>query len=212
MFGRKTGPCKQKLSRGAVALVACCVFPGVTGIIPPVHAHAHAHTHTHTHTHTQAWLDGVTALQPAFLQPPVWVHDSSGGGGGGGGSEHKRAARANSACVDYTVESYFSGKTKIAGIPSGSYVARPAAISPCELEQLHTDCINRINMYRSGALKFTDGTSDPDVVSGRSPLLEATGANQCSSEASLGDLKINVEGGGGCAGGHAHVRNLCHAT
>ena len=58
--------------------------------------------------------------------------------------------------------------------------------------------------YRTGALKFSDGTADPDTGAHLPLLAEDAGANQCSSEAALGDLKINVADGGGCAGGHAH--------
>ena len=56
--------------------------------------------------------------------------------------------------------------------------------------------------YRSGALKFSDGSDDSNVAAGLQPLAEATGTNECSSQQAFGDLLQNVEGGGGCAGAH----------
>ena len=114
---------------------------------------------------------------------------------------------AGGSCVDYTAENWWSGDTKKSGLPGSGYVSKPDTITTCELEQLHMDCIERINMYRSGGLKFSDGTSDPDVGAGNKlvQLGENTGANQCSSEASLGDLVNNVNQGGGCAGAHDHA-------
>ena len=112
--------------------------------------------------------------------------------------------RNRRSCVDYSVQGYWASKKRIEGLPDSTYVSRPPSMSACELEQLHQDCIDRINLYRSGALKFSDGTVDTDVAAGVKPLTEATGANQCSSESAMGDLKINVAGGGGCAGSHAN--------
>ena len=63
-------------------------------------------------------------------------------------------------------------------------------------------------MYRSGALKLSDGTDDSNVAAGLLPLEEATGANECSSQQAFNDLLQNVEGGGGCAGSH-HTAGSC---
>jgi len=62
-------------------------------------------------------------------------------------------------------------------------------------------------LYRSGALKFSDGTQDSNVQSGLTPLKLLTGSNECSSEQALGDLVINYQQGGGCAGAHANAFN-----
>jgi len=108
----------------------------------------------------------------------------------------------NGVCVDYTPEGYFSSRsTYQEGIPA-TFVNRPATLSQCELEQLHVDCVDRINMYRSGALKFSDGTTDSNVAAGLSVLTELTGNNQCSSHQALGDLVRAKPLGFGCKAGH----------
>merc|ERR1719382_1179400 len=108
----------------------------------------------------------------------------------------------NGVCVDYTPEGYFSSRSAYQeGIPA-TFVNRPATLSQCELEQLHVDCVDRINMYRSGALTFSDGTADSNVVAGLSLLSELSGNNQCSSHQALGDLVHAKPLGFGCAVGH----------
>jgi len=108
----------------------------------------------------------------------------------------------NGVCVDYTVDGYFASRgAPLSGVPSG-FVTRPPSISPCELESLHGECVERINMYRSGQLKFSDGSSDSNVVAGLSPVQEMTGSNQCSSHQALGDLVRAKPSGYGCAGAH----------
>jgi len=57
-------------------------------------------------------------------------------------------------------------------------------------------------MYRAGHLKFSDGTSDSNVLAGLSPLKEETGNNQCSSHQTLGDHVRAQPSGYGCAGAH----------
>lgn len=116
----------------------------------------------------------------------------------------------NAVCVDYSADAYYpaKGSALVEGLPNDNYVSRPATLSVCELEKLHTECVARINKYRSGALKFSDGTDDSNVVAGLQPLAEATGMNECSSQQALGDLFYNVENGGGCAGAH-HTAGSC---
>lgn len=93
--------------------------------------------------------------------------------------------------------------------PDGTvFTGRPPTISPCELEDLLHDCVSRINMYRSGALKFSDGSDDSNVVAGLDPLTEVTGGHRCSSEAAMGDLEYNVlnnPGANGCVGAHENA-------
>jgi len=120
--------------------------------------------------------------------------------------KHRHVRRAVSdVCVDYTVDGWFKDKSPQTGLPSSQFVARPPGINECELAQLHRDCVDRINMYRSGALKFSDGTKDSNVQAGLELLVETTGNNQCSSEAAMGDLVVNVEGSGGCDGAHENA-------
>jgi len=117
-----------------------------------------------------------------------------------------RSRRAPSdTCVDFTVDGWFKDRVPQTGLPSSLFVARPPSISQCELAQLHRDCVDRINLYRLGALKFSDGAQDSNVQAVLEPLAETTGNNQCSSEAAMGDLQYNVEHGGGCAGMHQNV-------
>ena len=128
----------------------------------------------------------------------------------------------NELCVDYELSGYFPGKNAdlIAGVPSG-YETLPSTISVCELELLHSHCVRQINKYRSGELTFSDGTSDSNVVGGLRALAESSGLNECTSQQAMGDLKFNVENGGGCAGSHrtagtcpwrgAYAQNSCCA-
>merc|ERR1740138_717811 len=57
-------------------------------------------------------------------------------------------------------------------------------------------------MYRSGALKFSNGATDSNVVAGLSLLSELTGNNQCSSHQTLGDHVRAGSLGWGCSGAH----------
>lgn len=121
----------------------------------------------------------------------------------------------NGVCVDYTNDKHYDDpgnlKNSVPASTNGkTFITRPPTLSECELEQLHRDCVERINEYRTGQLKFSDGTSDPKVdasVQGSGttiPVLdEMTGTNECSSSQALGDLKINVEQGDGCEGAHS---------
>jgi len=108
--------------------------------------------------------------------------------------------------VDYTAKGYFSTNptphTLHAGMPSSSYVPLPTTMTHAELAQLQQDCIDRINAYRSGTLKFSNGTSDPGIPK---PLLtHLEGDDVCSSEMALGDLAVNNQAGG-CAGAHTNA-------
>jgi hypothetical protein len=107
--------------------------------------------------------------------------------------------------VDYTITGYYKSRTYYDGQPPSGFITRPSTITPSELEQLHVDCVNRINMYRSGALKFSNGASDSNVLAGLNPTTERYGSNMCSSEGAMGDLIANVAGGGGCAGAHTNA-------
>ena len=96
-------------------------------------------------------------------------------------------------CVDYFGSGYFSSKSYQSGLPSTTFVHRPTSngaqtLDYCELEDLHEYCVARINQYRAGELKFSDGTSDSNVLSGLVPFNQASGAQRCSSESALGDL------------------------
>jgi hypothetical protein len=110
--------------------------------------------------------------------------------------------------VDYTVDGYFSSKENYQEGITAPFVDRPATLSQCELEQLHTDCVDRINMYRTGALKFADGTTDSRVAAGLSVLKESTSTNQCSSHQALGDLVASRPLGYTCEMAH-HTAHSC---
>jgi hypothetical protein len=56
-------------------------------------------------------------------------------------------------------------------------------------------------MYRSGTLKFSDGSSDPGVP--KPSLTHLMGNDVCSSDQALGDLYVN-NNAGGCTGAHAN--------
>lgn len=156
----------------------------------------------------QAWRDAVGRL--SFPSKPERAGES--GLSRESGLSGKPTAR-DGRCVDYTGEGYFKakGKALTRGLPSSDFVHRPAQLSVCELEQLHSDCVARINKYRAGALKFKDGSDDDKVKTGLKPLVEATAGNRCSSQQALGDLHYNVRNGGGCAGGH-HTAFTCPWT
>ena len=79
----------------------------------------------------------------------------------------------DAVCVDYSADAYYPAKRSalVEGLPNDDFVSRPATLSVCELEKLHTECVARINKYRSGELKFSDGTDDSNVVAGLQPLV-----------------------------------------
>lgn len=106
--------------------------------------------------------------------------------------------------VDFTAKGYFTANPHAYhdGMPSDAYVPLPAGMTYGELAQLQQDCIDRVNLYRSGVLKFSNGTSDPGVP--KPPLTHLMGNDVCSSTAALGDLYVN-NGAGGCAGAHTNA-------
>ncbi|MBL8685128.1 MAG: hypothetical protein JNK05_38480 [Myxococcales bacterium] len=116
------------------------------------------------------------------VPPPI---DASGGG-----------------VVDYTARGYYRRvggvSTFTAGVPSG-FVRLPAGLTYTQLGQLHQDCIDRINQYRAGTIRFSNGSSDPGVP--RTALNHLMGNNACSTAQALGDMVVNG-GAGGCAGAH----------
>ncbi len=69
-----------------------------------------------------------------------------------------------------------------------------------DLGALHQYCVDRINMYRSGQLKFSDNSADLKMPV--SPLIHYQGNDVCSNEAALGDM---VGSSGGCDNGHANA-------
>ena len=118
-------------------------------------------------------------------------------------------------CVAYEPGGWYASRdaSLSAGLPpqasdGTTFSFRPPTLSACELEQLHTDCVTRINAYRDGTLKFSDGTDDSNVLNGLQPLQQATGSNECSSSQAMGDLVQNYAGTGGCDGSH-HTAGTC---
>jgi hypothetical protein len=87
-------------------------------------------------------------------------------------------------------------------MPSTSYVPLPAGMTYGDLVQLQQDCVDRVNLYRNGTLKFTGGSSDPGVP--KPPLTHVMGNDVCAAEMALGDLFVN-NGAGGCAGAHTNA-------
>jgi len=110
---------------------------------------------------------------------------------------------AQSSCMDVTAKGYFESKVYHDGLPpesfGRSYVTIPGQLSHCELEQLSQYCIDRINNYRTGVLKFTGGTSDPGVP--KPVMTQAKGYVSCSSAQAFGDM---AGSSGGCANAHAN--------
>lgn len=107
--------------------------------------------------------------------------------------------------VDFTARGYYrpggGSSTFTMGIPAG-YVALPAGLTYTQLAQLQQDCVDRINQYRAGTLRFSNGTSDPGVP--RTALNHLMGNDRCSSAQALGDMVVNG-GAGGCAGAHSNA-------
>lgn len=112
-------------------------------------------------------------------------------------------AASGSGVVDFTARGYYrrsgGSSTFTMGIPAG-YRRLPTGLTYTQLAQLQQDCIDRINQYRSGMLRFSNGTTDPGVP--RAALNHLMGNNACSSAQALGDMVING-GAGGCAGAHS---------
>ena len=56
----------------------------------------------------------------------------------------------NAVCVDYSATAHYPAKDSslVDGLPGDELVSRPATLSVCELEKLHTECVVRINKVR----------------------------------------------------------------
>lgn len=112
-------------------------------------------------------------------------------------------AASGSGVIDFTARGYYrragSGATFTMGLPTG-YRRLPTGLTYTQLAQLQRDCVDRINQYRAGMLRFSNGTADPGVP--RTALNHLQGNNACSSAQAVGDMVIN-NGAGGCAGAHA---------
>ena len=75
----------------------------------------------------------------------------------------------------------------------------------CVLARLQGDCVRLINEWRTGVRTFSDGSVDPTVPLPK--LVQAGGQRDvCSNEQVMGDLVLNVQGGGGCAGIHQEAQ------
>lgn len=84
----------------------------------------------------------------------------------------RRAIEGGGSCPNFSPQSYFKSK-KMTDLPiKDPYTTRPSTIFECGLQELHRYCVAEINAYRSGKNKFSDGTTDPDVIAGRSQLIE----------------------------------------
>jgi len=200
-----------KLSMHAcAAVVLMCVW-----VAPPAPAH--------TLRMSTAAASNAMAREMRDTPSMVVTHDNGDGNGagarsGGAAAVPGRRARETAGdrhagtCADYTLGSYWSQRGRKKDLPEAGFAARgrPATLSVCELEQLHAECVGRINKYRAGALLFKDGSQDPLVAKrdGLDPLRETTGNNQCSSAQALGDLGFNLHNGGGCNGAH-HTAGSC---
>jgi len=129
-------------------------------------------------------------------------------------------------CINHRIKGYYQKidgtTTRIRGLPpSGTFpspipdnppvgydfVILPTGLTKCDLIEIADYTVDQINKYRSGELKFLDGTDDPDVLAagpgGLSPLTHAYGNTRCSGEAAMGSLVNNYALGGGCAAAHA---------
>lgn len=110
---------------------------------------------------------------------------------------------AQGSCVDYRTQGWMNYSKFVSGLPVDNvytYTPLPTGLTPCDLEYLHNSCVNRINKYRSGELKFTGGGPDPAAP----PLLHYTKNNRCANALSLGDFFVN-DGQGICAGAHVNA-------
>lgn len=112
-------------------------------------------------------------------------------------------ASVMSSCVNYTTQGWMNYSKFVNGLPIDnvySYTPLPGSLTPCDLELLHQSCVDRINGYRAGILKFSNGQSDPGT---RNSLVHYTQNNRCSNAISLGDLYVN-DGQGLCVGAHTN--------
>ena len=120
------------------------------------------------------------------------------------------ASTASTTCPDYRITSHTFNKTPQPGLPMPTadgveFVSVPPSIGACGLAELHRFCVEQLNLYRSGALGFKDGSVDSNVAAGLKPLRELHSNNECSSRAAMGDLVLSYERGGGCKGAHANA-------
>ena len=91
---------------------------------------------------------------------------------------------------------------KIDNIPLSFSFSRATISKNSLLRKLHSRCVKRINMYRDGTLKFSNGENDEDVLKGRKPLIESKVNNRCTNEQAYGTLYRAYGTGGGCTSPH----------
>src|ERR1700760_4328185 len=106
----------------------------------------------------------------------------------------------HSACVNYSTLGFFNSSIFQLGLPppnAFTYIELPPALTPCDLEYLHNICVERVNSYRSGQLKFTGGGSDPGT---RANLSYYTANYRCSNAIAFGDFYVNNNSADLCFG------------
>jgi len=95
----------------------------------------------------------------------------------------------------------------VSGLPADSgslsYTALPPGLSCADLANVHKLCVSRINEYRAGTRRFSNGLADSALGSPQ-PLKYASGMDKCHSEITLGDFALM----GSCsAGAHQNAWN-----
>jgi len=102
---------------------------------------------------------------------------------------------------------YYANKTYYTGVPQATvnvnnytFLLKTPLISDLQMKELSRLCVERINLYRNGTLKFSNGNSDP-LLGTAVPLQYIPQMDKCHAEISLGDFSLM---GPGCGYG-AHV-------
>jgi len=108
------------------------------------------------------------------------------------------------ACVNTAAKGYWNNHSFYKGLPAPSngntYLFVPSGVDYCELAELNSYCVQRVNMYRTGALIFSDNSTDPGIP--RDPLQYAVESASCSAAQAFGDMSGST---GGCDNAHANV-------
>jgi len=117
---------------------------------------------------------------------------------------------AAQACVDYKLDGMRDVDGAYQVLPHG-IPARPPALSACDLQDLHSACVERVNSFRAGHLPFSSGDFFEGIVldGPRDALREQKLKNVCSSQAALGGISsvLDTACGGSCIDGNG--QSLC---
>jgi len=115
-------------------------------------------------------------------------------------------------CMGSAAEGFWINDTYASGLPSPvppgvipygrgavttQFLTVPNTMTECDLDDLHTACVNTINDFRSGVRGFSGGGIDCLAdIGGIAPLIQVDAHQQCENSIALGELSLTLTQGG----------------